>query len=77
MEHQVRREWLKALRKEKNLTVRALAPLLDISWSHYSDIENGRRNPSVELSIRMAKFFDKNVMEFLENRVKHPKKDIS
>lgn len=50
------RNWLKDLRKEKGLTVRGIAPLLDVSWTHYSDIENGRKNPSLQLAVRMSKF---------------------
>jgi putative transcriptional regulator len=53
-----RRDWLKGLRKNKGLTVRQIAPLLDVSWTHYSDIENGRKNPSLQLAIRMSKFLE-------------------
>lgn len=50
------RDWLKDLRKEKGLTVRAIAPLVGISFSHYNDIENGRRNPSLYIAIKMSDF---------------------
>jgi putative transcriptional regulator len=66
-----RREWLKDLRKEKGLTVRAIAPLLACSWTHYSDIENGRRNPSIDLAVRMAKFFGIDVTAIILERVKN------
>ena len=50
------RDWLKELRTEKGLTVRGIAPMVGISFSHYNDIENGRRNPSLKVACRMADF---------------------
>ena len=55
------RDWLKDLRKEKGLTVRKIAPLLGISFSHYNDIENGRRNPSLKLAVKMSDFLEFDV----------------
>jgi DNA-binding XRE family transcriptional regulator len=60
-----RREWLKQKRASKGYTVREVAPLLGISWTHYSDIENGRRNPSLELAIKIAKLYSFKVEKFL------------
>jgi transcriptional regulator with XRE-family HTH domain len=65
-----KRLWMKSLRKEKKLTLLQIAPLLEMSWQHYSDIENGRRNPSVEASMKMAKFFDVSLEKFFEDRTK-------
>lgn len=66
----IKREWMKELRKEKKLKTREIAEILDISFQHYNDIENGRRNPSIELSIRMANYFDVPIEKFLEDRTK-------
>jgi DNA-binding XRE family transcriptional regulator len=60
-----RREWLKDLRKEKGLTVRDLAKEIGVSWTHYSDIENGRKNPSLKLAVNMSKYFGFNVDKFV------------
>lgn len=76
MNNKEKRVWLKELRKEKGLTVREIAPLLETSFSHYSDIENGRRNPSVDLCLKMAKFYDVSVLLFIENRVNLKEKKI-
>jgi DNA-binding XRE family transcriptional regulator len=65
---QNKREWMKEIRKEKKLTIRQIAPMLKISWQHYSDIENGRRNPSADLCIALGNFFEVNPGRFLENR---------
>lgn len=66
----IKREWMKKLRKEKKLTIKGIAPLLDISWQHYSDIENGRRNPSMDLSYQMSQFFGINIEQFFQERTK-------
>jgi DNA-binding XRE family transcriptional regulator len=58
------------LRSEMGLNTREIAELIGISYTHYNDIENGRRNPSVELSIEMAEFFDVPIEKFLLKRTK-------
>lgn len=60
-----RREWLKEIRKRKGYTVREVAPLLGISWTHYSDIENGRRNPSLDVAIKISKVYGFKVEKFI------------
>lgn len=66
-----KRIWLENLRKEKNLSQRELAPLIgDLSWNHYADIEAGRRNPSIELSYKLADFFNVKIDVFLTERTK-------
>ena len=66
----IKRDWLKEFRKEKGLKTREIAEMLGISFQHYNDIENGRRNPSIELSQRMAEFFETSVIMFFEDRTK-------
>lgn len=73
--NQNRRDWLKALRMESGLKTREIAPLLGISFQHYNDIETGRRNPSIELSKRMAEFFNTPLEQFFEDRTKFKVKD--
>lgn len=60
-----RREWLKKYRKETGLTVRAVAEKLDLSFSHYSDIENSRRNPSLEVACKIARFYGFSAEKFI------------
>lgn len=69
-----KRDWLVDLRKAKGMTVREIAPLMDMSFSHLSDIENGRRNPSIELSMKMAKYYGVDLTKFLTDRVKFSEK---
>lgn len=64
----VKREWLKQLRKEQKISTREIAELFGISFQHYNDIENGRRNPSVELAVNIAEFFDFPLDTLLKDR---------
>ncbi len=50
----IKREWMKELRKEKDLKTREIAEILGISFQHYTDSANGRRQPSVVLSLVRA-----------------------
>lgn len=68
-----KREWLKALRKEQEMKTREIADLFGISFQHYNDIENGRRNPSIDLAYDIAEFFDFPVEKILKNRTKFKK----
>lgn len=68
--NQAKREWMKELRIAKGLKLREIAEVFGISFQHYHDIEKGRRNPSIELSLEMAKFFETPIEQFLESRTK-------
>lgn len=69
----IKRLWLKEIRKQKNLKTREIAELLSISFQHYNDIENGRRNPSIELAFKMADTLNIPVEKFLRERTKFKK----
>lgn len=66
----VKRDWMKTFRSEKKMSMREIAELLGISHQHYNDIENGNRNPGIELAIRMADFFKVPVLRFLRDRTR-------
>lgn len=55
---------LKAIRKEKGLTQKEFSKLIGISRSYYSDLENGYKNPSYKVMLKINKitpiFFNKN-----------------
>ncbi|MDO4315773.1 MAG: helix-turn-helix transcriptional regulator [Oscillospiraceae bacterium] len=48
---------LKALRKEKHVTQKEMASLLEKTERHYQDIEAGRINVSATTLILLAKYF--------------------
>lgn len=70
-----KRVWMKEARKELGLKLKEVADMLGISFQHYHDIENGRRNPSIELSLKMADFFDVPIEKFFEDRTKFRHKE--
>lgn len=49
---------LNSKRKEKNLTMSQVAEQTGISLSFYCQIENGDRNPSVDVAKKIAKVLD-------------------
>lgn len=65
-----KRAWLLQARNELGLTTKGIADELGISHTHYNDIENGKRNPSIELSIKMADFLGIPVIKFLRERTR-------
>jgi putative transcriptional regulator len=71
--NQTKREWMKYLRAQKGLKTREIAEIFEVSFQHYNDIENGRRNPSIELSMKLAEFFDVPLELFLGGRTKFKK----
>lgn len=52
---------LKKLRQEKDLTQAELAKKMDVSRQTVNAIETGKYNPSLELALELAEFFDTEV----------------
>lgn len=67
MKHKLFGEQLRKLRQDKPLGIKELAPELDVTYTHLSNIELGYKKPSVDFIDRMAKFFglDKEKKEYL------------
>lgn len=63
------REWLKNLRKEKNLTQFCVAKALQITPSYYNMIESGERQSkmTIETAQKLANFFNVPLDFILEN----------
>lgn len=57
---------LKALRAEKGVSQEKLALNTGIDRRYMSDIENGRRNVSLEIIEKLAAFFEMKVSEFIQ-----------
>lgn len=57
---------LKQIRKERNLTQLKVAMDLNISREALSHYENGKREPSIELLIKMSEYFNVSI-DFLIN----------
>lgn len=54
---------LKEKRKENKITQQKLATLIDISLSHYTNIERNDNIPSVEIALKIAHELNCNVEE--------------
>jgi putative transcriptional regulator len=57
---------VKAIRKFRGLTQERLAEILNVSRQTIISIESGRYVPSTLLSLKMAKYLDKQVEELFE-----------
>lgn len=57
---------VKAIRKLRGLTQERLAEILGVSRQSIISIESGRYVPSTLLSLKMAKYLDKQVEELFE-----------
>ena len=63
-------EKLRVLRKRRGLTIRQLAPLLGFpSHSYISEIETGKKKPSLELVIKIARLFDVSVDQLVKDEL--------
>lgn len=60
---------IKKIRQEKNISQKKMAEVLDVSRQTMTAIERGKYNPSLELSLKIAIFFDMPFEEifYLEN----------
>lgn len=67
-------ERLKALRKARGLSRNRLAQMSGVSQSYLSDIEAGKKNPTVEVLNRLCKALEISLVEFFEETRKelHP-----
>ncbi len=63
-------EKLRTLRKNKGISLRNLASILDVnSYSHLSAIESGKSKPSVELLVKIADFFEVTTDQLLRDEL--------
>lgn len=61
-------EKLRKLRRERELTLVALARRLNMSsHSYFSDLENGKKNPSLSLIVTLANFFEVTTDQLLRD----------
>lgn len=58
---------IKALRVEKGLRQQEFASQIGISQNHLSQIETNKRNPSVDLLIIIAKYFNSSIDDLIQS----------
>ena len=59
---------IKQLRKEIELTQEALAYNAEVDRTYVTDVENGRRNVSVEILERLIKALQVSIAEFFDSK---------
>ena len=62
-------EKLRTLRQRHNLTVRQLGDILKVNNSYITQIETGRKTPSLKLAIKMADFFNIDVNQLIRDEL--------
>jgi len=62
-------EWLREIRKENGMTQEEAAEKTDIKRASYSNIENGKRRPSVEAAKRIAGLFGFDWTRFFDGQM--------
>lgn len=64
------RPWLTEIRKEKELSLKALGELTTCSANHLCDIEKGRKNPSLQQACELAILLEFDIYKFYKGDVK-------
>lgn len=59
---------LKRIRLDNGWTQQYVADCLRITKATYSNIETGKRNPSLDLALRIQKMFGVSIENLLENK---------
>ena len=54
---------LEELRKERGIKQEELAAILEVSRQTIGSLENGRYNPSIQLAVKIAKYFGLSIEE--------------
>jgi transcriptional regulator with XRE-family HTH domain len=57
---------VRQIRKDKGVSQEKLAELAELDRTYISDIENGKRNVSIETVFKIAKALDKPMVSFFE-----------
>ena len=70
-------EQLKTLRKINGLTQKELAEKLKIKQNSYSDWENGKSEPNIEMLVRIAGYFDVSLDYLMGGKMKNITEEFS
>ena len=59
-------EYLRSIRKSKNLSIVKLAEISGVSNPYISQLENNKFTPSIEIMLKLAKALDVSMLELLK-----------
>ena len=63
-------EKLRVLRKQRGMTLKELAEILGhTTHSHISELETGKRMPSLEVAIKISELFDVSVDQLVKDNL--------
>jgi len=62
-------EKLLTLRQKHGLTIRQLGGMLDVTNSYITQIETGRKTPSLKLAIKIASFFGVDINKLIKDEL--------
>lgn len=65
----MKRTWLEEIRKNKGFTHAQMGKMLGVTRQAYTSIENGRRNPSLSVALKLCKILDFDPALFLDKEV--------
>lgn len=54
---------IKEIRKEKKMSLKRLSEKSGVSRTHINDLENNLKEPSLEITIKLAKAFNKEITD--------------
>ncbi|MFN8489195.1 MAG: helix-turn-helix transcriptional regulator [Caldilineaceae bacterium] len=57
------------LRKQRGLTLRQLAELLGVHFTHLNNLEHGSKRPSTDLVLKVAQLFDVSTDQLMKDDV--------
>ena len=70
-------EQLKTLRKKNSLTQKELAEKVGVKQNSYANWENGKREPNIEMLVRIADYFDVSLDYLLGGKMKNITEEFS
>ena len=63
---------LRQLRKQRDLTLRQLAEILGVHFTHLNNIEHGTKRPSTDLVLKVAQVFDVSTDQLMKDELELP-----
>jgi len=60
---------LRTLREQRGLTLRELAEILDVHYTHLNKIELGRKRPSTEVVLKLSYLFNVTTDQLMKDEL--------
>ena len=60
---------LRILREERGYTLRQLAEMVEVHYTHLNKIENGQKRPSTDLVLKISRLFDVTTDQLMKDEL--------